>query len=97
MLGLRIGRVCGTSMLPRIAPDSFVIACRLPVCYPKKAGQVFYLHHPQYGLIVKTLSRVDKNGRYWFRGESPESVSENDLGALEEKHIIGRVIKVIHP
>lgn len=97
MLGLTIGRVQGKSMLPRIAPDAFFLAVRLPACYPKKEGQVFYLHHPKYGFIVKTLSRVDENGQYWFRGESLESVSEEDLGTLEEKHIIGRVIKVIHP
>lgn len=94
MLGIHIGRVCGNSMLPRITPDSFIIAIKLPRWYPKRVGQLFYLEHPRYGRIVKTLSVIDGE-YYWFRGESSESVSQTAIGAMTEKNIIGRVIFVI--
>ncbi len=94
MLGIRIGRVFGHSMLPRITPDSFIISIKLPKWYPKRVGQLFYLQHPRYGRIVKTLSVID-NGNYWFRGESSESVSEAAIGILNEQNIIGRVVFII--
>ncbi len=94
MLGIHIGRVRGNSMLPRITPDSFIIAIKLPKWYPKRVGQLFYLQHPRYGRIVKTLSVIDGK-HYWFRGESSESVSEEAIGILNENNIIGRIIFII--
>lgn len=98
MLGFHIGRVRGRSMLPRIQPDSFIIAFHFPRYYPKKAGQLYYLNHPQYGRIVKTLDRISDNGRaFYFRGESSESLSTEVMGALTHEAIIGRVIYIVRP
>ncbi len=94
MLGISIGRVRGTSMVPRITPDSFIIAMKIPKWYPKRVGQLFYLQHPRYGRIVKTLSVIDGE-QYWFRGESESSVSSTAIGAMTEKNIIGRVVFVV--
>lgn len=94
MFGLSIGRVRGRSMLPRITPDSFIIAINYPPFLPKRVGQMYYLSHPRYGRIVKTLAAIEGEN-LWFRGESPESVSTQAIGALQQQHIIGRVIWVI--
>lgn len=94
MFGLSIGRVRGRSMLPRITPDSFIIAINYPRFLPKRVGQVYYLSHPRYGRIVKTLAAIEGEN-LWFRGESSESVSMHAIGALQHKHLIGRVIWVV--
>lgn len=95
MLGFSIGRVCGNSMLPRITPDSFIIAIKTPRWYPKRIGQMFYIAHPRYGRIVKTLVAIDDK-QYWFRGESAESVSTEAIGAISEEQLIGRVVWVVY-
>ncbi|PIE45315.1 MAG: hypothetical protein CSA45_02950 [Gammaproteobacteria bacterium] len=94
MLGISVGRVRGHSMLPRIAPDSFVVAVKWPHCLPKRPGQVYYIDHPRHGHIVKTLDRIDAEGCR-FRGESPDSVSSQAIGVVQHHQIIGRVIWVI--
>ncbi len=96
MLGFSIGRVQGNSMLPRIAPDAFIIAVKLPRFYPKRVGQMYYIRHPRYGRIVKTLAKIDGQN-LWFRGESAESVSMLAMGALTHQDVIGRVVWVISP
>lgn len=94
MLGITVGRVCGRSMLPQIPPDSFIIAVRFPRCFPKRIGQRYYIQHPRYGRIVKTLCQIDREF-YYFRGESVESVSTAALGRISESQLIGRVVWVI--
>lgn len=96
MLGLAIGRVRGSSMLPRIQPDSFIIASRWHLLLPYRVGQMYYISHARYGLIVKTLRKIDGKN-YWFYGESAESVSSEAIGAVAKDDIIGRVIWVIKP
>lgn len=89
-----IGRVRGVSMLPRISPGAFIVAVKLPSCWRKRVGQLFYINHPRYGYIVKTLSHIDDRS-YWFRSEAAEGVSELAIGALTEDSILGRVVWVI--
>lgn len=95
MLGLSIGRVRGESMSPRIPPDAFIIALKYPR-FLLRVGQVYYLNHPRYGAIVKTLDNIDGD-KLWFRGESQSSVSREAIGAIESNQLIGRVIWVIKP
>lgn len=97
MLGLTIGRVQGQSMLPRLLPDSFVLCVWLPWFIPKKIGAMYYIQHPQYGAIVKTLAVVHANGNLEFRGESNYSTTQQALGQLHHRHIIGRVLWVFAP
>lgn len=94
MLGLTIGRVRGNSMLPRIPPDSFIVAIKWWRFLPKRCGQLYYINHPRYGAIVKTLAFIDGED-LWFRGESDASVSTEAMGAVRHHQLIGRVIWVI--
>ncbi len=96
MLGFTIGKVQGRSMLPRILHNSFVLCLRLPHFFYKKIGAVYYINHPKYGPIVKTLAAVHENGSLEFCGESKDSISQKSLGKLTYKHIIGRVVWVIY-
>ncbi len=94
MLGFSIGRVRGNSMLPRISPDAFIITYKTPRrCW--RVGQMFYIHHPRYGRIVKTLARLSADA-LWFRGESPDSVSCEAMGEIPPSAVIGRVIWVLN-
>lgn len=105
MFGLTIGRVRGLSMVPRVLPDSFILAFLLPRWLRSRSspllssvhiGCMYYLNHPRYGYIVKTLAAVN-DGVYYFRGESNDSVSSEEIGALYDEHIIGRVVWVVSP
>lgn len=84
-------------MLPRIAPDSYVVCFRFPKWMPKKIGAIYYIQHPQYGAIVKTLAAIHADGGLEFCGESPHSVSQRALGQLAHHHVIGRVLWAIAP
>ncbi len=92
-------------MFPRLLPDSFIIAFKTPNWLhfrqkprlsPHHIGNMYYLYHPSYGHIVKTLATVD-GANYTFRGESEQSVSQEAIGILHDENIIGRVIWVFPP
>lgn len=95
MLGFSIGRVCGNSMLPRIPAGSFILVVKMPR-FLLRTGQMYYLNHPRYGRIVKTLDYIDGEC-LWFRGESKESVSLDAIGAMKQSQLIGWVIAVVKP
>lgn len=57
---------------------------------------MYYLDHPDYGPIIKTLTRID-GPNLWFSGESAESLSSAAIGALQHRQVLGRVIWVISP
>ncbi len=95
MLFFSIGRVFGNSMSPRICPDSFIISVKLPRWIPKKVGQMYYIEHPRYGKIVKTLAHIEDSDTLWFKGESAASVSSAAIGAMTHQQIIGKVLWVI--
>lgn len=92
-------------MYPRLLPDSFIITFKTPqwLRLSKKPrlssrhlGKMYYIQHPCYGHIVKTLAEVHGTS-YFFRGESEQSVSQSAIGELNDEHIIGRVIWVFSP
>lgn len=98
MLGFYLNKVTGMSMHPRIPSGSFIISTRWLRFLLLRSGQMFYLQHPRYGCIVKTLHYIDKEkGYFWFKGESDQSLSIDELGAISKDSIIGRVICVAKP
>ncbi len=56
---------------------------------------MFFIDHPRYGKIVKTLDTISLDSTLWFKGESSSSVPAESIGAISHKQIIGRVIWVI--
>lgn len=94
MLGLKILKVKGQSMAPAIPSGCFILAAKWLMMFPVRAGQRLVISHSTYGIIVKTVAMVDKNGFIWSRGENNASLSVEQLGPVDKEQIIGRVIYV---
>ncbi|MEM9618389.1 MAG: S24 family peptidase [Pseudomonadota bacterium] len=91
--GWRIVKVCGESMSPLIAPDSF---CVFRKTKQLRAGDVVLVDHPQFGRIVKSVRRVE-NGNVWLAGLSELSTAATALGAIPFEAVLGRLVLKISP
>ena len=94
MFGLRVFKVKGQSMEPYLPGGCFILATKWLMIFPVKSGQRLVIAHPQYGVIVKTIAMVDKNGFLWSKGENNKSLSVEQLGPVYKHQVIGRVIGV---
>lgn len=97
MLGLKIWKVHGHSMEPIIPQGCFILVSRWLRLLPIKAGHKLIINHPRYGLIVKTVALIDRNGFIWSKGENAASVSVEQLGPVDKGQVIGRVIRIFKP
>lgn len=93
-LGLKIWKVTGHSMFPRIPQYSYVLVGHWFTFRKIKPNQTILINHPQYGLLIKTVAIVDRNNLIWCKGENSSSIAVEKLGPVSKKQIIGRVIKV---
>ena len=41
--------------------------------------------------MIKSLVKIDSDGKFWFKGDQSDSVSMNDIGPVNESNIIGQV------
>lgn len=84
-------------MAPVIPPNSFILAAKWLMIFPIREGQRLVINHPQYGVIVKKVALVDKNGFIWSKGENKKSVSVEQLGPVDKRQILGRIIWIVKP
>lgn len=92
--GLKIWKVTGHSMFPRIPQHSYVLAGHWYNFKKLKANQTVLIKHPQYGLLIKTVAVIDKNNLVWCKGENSSSISVEKLGPVNKQQIIGKVLKI---
>lgn len=94
MLGFKFFKVTGQSMTPIIPPGCFILAAKWLMVFPVRIGQQLVISHPHYGVIVKTVAIVDKNGFLWSKGENSTSLPIEKLGPVHKHQVIGRVIGI---
>ncbi|MGL1956040.1 MAG: nickel-type superoxide dismutase maturation protease [Colwellia sp.] len=92
--GLKIWKVKGHSMFPRIPQHSYVLVGYWYAFKKLKPNQAILIDHPQYGLLIKNIALVDKNHLIWCKGENASSISVEKLGPVSKKQIIGKVLKI---
>lgn len=92
--GIKIWRVTGHSMFPRIPQYSYVLAIHWFRYRKIKPKHTILIDHPKHGLLIKTVAFVDKNSLVWCKGENPSSIRVEELGPVNSKQIIGQVIKI---
>ncbi len=51
--------------------------------------------HIRYGYIIKTIVKIDNEGRYWLEGENDSSLTTEQMGPILREQIIARVIFTI--
>lgn len=79
-------------MSPAIPANSYLICHHLIYRCFLKVGKIVKVQHPHYGLIVKKISFIDKQGLYWLEGLNVNSVSSAQMGAIALSMITGIVI-----
>ncbi len=94
LFGLKIWKVTGHSMFPRIPQHSYVLVEHWYFFKKIKPDQTILINHPQYGLLIKRIAIIDKNNFVWCKGENASSITIEKLGPISKKQIIGRVLKV---
>ena len=94
MFGLKLLKVIGESMEPVLPAGCFILVANWLLIFPIRCKQRLVIDHPKYGVIVKTVAIVDKNGLIWSRGENDGSLSVEQLGPVNKTQIIGKVIGV---
>jgi len=97
MLGFKIWKVKGHSMAPVIPSNCFVLAAKWLSIFPIREGHRLIIKHARYGIIVKKVALVDKNGFIWSKGENKTSLRVEQLGPVNKSQILGRVICVFQP
>ncbi|GHE96021.1 hypothetical protein GCM10011501_27050 [Thalassotalea profundi] len=84
-------------MEPIIPDDCFILVVKWLLIFPIKPEQRLVINHPNYGVIVKTVAIVDRNGFIWSKGESFNSLSVEELGPVDKSQLLGRVIGIFTP
>ena len=94
LFGLKIWKVTGHSMFPRIPQHSYVLVIHWFKFRKIKPEQTILINHPKYGRIIKKVAIVDKNDLIWCKGENSSSITVEQLGPVSKAQVIGQVIKV---
>ena len=84
-------------MAPRIPENSYVFIVPWLKIFNLKEGCLLKVFHPKYGVIVKTLAKVDRNGLFWLKGHHKSSVPIERLGPVGKAQIQGKVLWVFKP
>ena len=94
LLPIFIMTVRGQSMTPFAVQGQRVVVRRLLFQKPR-IGDVVVAQHPQRNaMLLKRITNIQNNA-YCIEGDNPaRSTDSRHFGAVSEKHIIGKVIKV---
>lgn len=92
ILGFKIWRINDESMAPTIPKNSYVLVNHWFNFNWFSIENIVLIQHHFYGLIVKKIAVIDKNGFIWGRGENTKSLPIEQLGPINKKQIIGRVL-----
>jgi len=94
---LRLLRVAGSSLEPRLHDGDFVVASGLPyLLRPPAPGDLVVLRHPVHGTLVKRVERVAADGDELFVvGDAPDSVDSRRFGPVPRRWVAGKVVLVV--
>jgi len=84
-------------MTPHIPENSFVFVVPWFRLRPLKEGSILKVFHPRYGIIVRTLAKVDRNGLLWLKAWQKSNLPIEKLGPVSKEHVLGQVLVVFPP
>jgi len=89
----RIIKVDGESMSPDFNDGDYVLISRIPLMMRHvKLNSILVFNTAKYGILIKKVSVIDKDNRYFFTGINSLSLTTDKIGAVSEKDILGSVI-----
>lgn len=86
---LRLIKVQGESMAPRLLDGDFVLISRF--YWSLKVGQLVMVDHALYGVIVKKILHIAPDGQLWLGGENNQSLLSERIGWVSPRRILGKV------
>ncbi|MEO1489461.1 MAG: S24/S26 family peptidase [Pseudomonadota bacterium] len=89
MFGFCITRIYGHSMQPLLRDKSFAL---FRAVKRVKRGDVVLVDHPEFGMIVKSVSTVSRTGQVGLRGLSKSSTTSYRLGLVDHSRVKGRLV-----
>ncbi|MYG64446.1 MAG: peptidase S24 [Synechococcus sp. SB0669_bin_7] len=92
LLGFRIVRVSGLSMVPALADGDFVLFRRFLPGESPCPGTIVIVRHRRLGIIIKLLDQETKPGHFRLRGLSALSTDSNRMGNTARQNIMGQAV-----
>lgn len=91
---LRLIKVTGQSLSPDYLEGDFVLIAKIPFFFHFiRHGDVVVFMHPQYGVMIKQVERIDHQARQVFVvGTHPTSVDSHKFGPVRADRLMGKVI-----
>ena len=81
-------------MQPTLQPDDYVLCWRwLSTTF--NINDLIVTNHHTYHIIVKRIVDFDHKRGYLLAGDNPASTPSNQLGWVQKKDILGKIVKVI--
>jgi len=90
---LRLLKITGDSLTPEFQEGDFVLVSKVPFYFsPAAPGDILAFRQPGYGLLIKRVRSVDRDGKIEVIGSHPDSIDSRVFGPIRDKDIIGKVI-----
>ncbi len=90
---LRLLKITGDSLTPEFQEGDFVLVSKVPFFFsPASPGDILAFRQPGYGLLIKRVRSVDRDGKIEVIGSHPDSIDSRVFGPIWDKDIIGKVI-----
>ncbi|MGJ8693331.1 MAG: nickel-type superoxide dismutase maturation protease [Thalassotalea sp.] len=94
MFGFKIWKVSDNSMAPSIPKNSYVLVNHWFNLHWTRLESLVLIQHHFYGIILKKIALIDRNGFIWSRSEHHDSLPIEQFGPVNAKQIIGHVLFV---
>jgi signal peptidase I len=91
---LRVIKVTGDSLYPRIRQGDFVVISKIPFLLNSlRPGDVVVFQHTILGILIKQIERISADRQSFFvMGTAPDSVDSRQFGAIRRHDLLGKVI-----
>jgi signal peptidase I len=90
---LRLLKISGDSLTPEFQEGDFVLVSKIPFFFsPASTGDIIAFRQPGYGLLIKRVQSIDRDGEIQVIGSHPESIDSRIFGPIRQKNILGKVI-----
>ena len=87
---LKFVKVSGNSLEPEYREGDYVMVITFPFFHFKRGDTVVF-HHPNYGMMIKKIERVDSD-KIYVVGIHTDSIDSRQFGPINPKSVVGKVI-----